>query len=1555
MFVHGLGGDSRKTWSKNNDPDLFWPERWLPYDPSIGKARISSFGYNASFRPGSSKSISNISDFAKELLYEMKFSQGDDSKNLGIGILPIVFVVHSMGGLVVKKAYLLGRNDSQYQDLVHSISAVVFLATPHRGTNLAEVLNRVLTASFQSPKNFITDLNKNSSALEELNEQFRHVAPRISIISFYETLATPIGPTRMQVLEKDSSILGYPKEVSKALNADHHDICKYSDPEDPNYISVRNALRALVGRFHSKGADVASSQVLEQASLIQKLLGVLSEPEEDFNSFRRWWFPGTCDWVLREPVVESWLDDSLESRVVWFNASPASGKSILATRIINHLASTNHLCQYYFFKFGDQTKRSTSAMLRSLAFQIAKHIPNYWHNLLELSMGGLRLEKADTALIWQRLFESVLFTIETSQPLYWVIDALDEAESPKILLDLLRTVASSRTTIRILIISRKTEPLVLAFDRLSGRLPVHLLEKGAHDFNSVDIQTFVNEEIKHMRGSKELKEQVASRVVTRASGNFLWVRLVLEEVLSCHTEEAIQETLDEIPSDMTDLYRRMELAIMNNSKKGDKSLARTLLQWTICAQRPLSLKELSEALRPEFPTFLDLGRTIRDVCGQFIQVNQTGHVGMVHQTARDYLLQTVNDELCVKPKRTHEILFLKTVSTIFNMGSGSQLTRDRQILSSIESFVVYAATSWMFHLRQSGTATDEALDVLVKLFRSTKVLNWIYLLANQGRMEILVKAAKVLNSFVSAIRRINASRNPLLHRLSDLELLDKWIIDLPKVVGKFGKYLLSDPSVIFKLVAPFCPNGSILYQQFHKAGLAIVTISGISNMTWNDNLARITLPQGNQAWKIACTGQNVAVLSSTGMIVIWNSDNFTKVCTLRHLEPVTAICFDTKGNQMVSCGLYNTKLWSVPSGQLISSIPTPADSRAMTVAFTENDAKIIVGSNDKTIRYLHTKNLSVGWQTSTMAHLKEASEIEGAVANSPMCMAFNGDATQIGVSYRGFPLSVWGLDEARCIGRCRRVQDSLDRQGSSSNSWFAVDRFTWNPVSGHVIGIYRDGCLFKWHPITDETQEVQSAADEVAASADGKLFVTSNSNGTVRVWSFTYFSVIYQLSSSDLVMGLAFSPDGKRFYDLRGSSINAWEPNSLVRFLETEESSSDTASEDHSSTLISQASEACLEQYEAVSSLSIAPVGEWYCVGNEEGAVDLFNSRTGESTEFARLLNFLSITHIAWSGNAEHIAVADLGGEIVLKRLTPQGHSNLKGTIGLSPMMSPKSDLEGRGIHQILFSRDSRLLLIVTEDRGQVVGVTDATLRASTKLENARVRRWLHHPTQDHLFLAFGIDDVKIFRWDDLSVQGGLVYHEGRPRFDSHTSFYAGDDQAFGLMPFTVNSKGANHASSSVNKAMLTQDGKHVLVEIHDSFGQEGMTSRLLVFDNASFELKTEGDSVNTLTYLHIPPAITSKVEIALGILAGSRLVFLDQDLWVYTFKIGSKYGEEAPRRHYFIPRDWVSTEGLELCSMMRDGTLLCPKHDQVALIGNSLNGNEFGASMCTGWKTPLT
>jgi hypothetical protein len=50
-------------------------------------------------------------------------------------------------------------------------------------------------------------------------------------------------------VEKDSSTLGYPNEISAPLVADHHGICKYASPKDTNYMKVRDLLKSLISRF----------------------------------------------------------------------------------------------------------------------------------------------------------------------------------------------------------------------------------------------------------------------------------------------------------------------------------------------------------------------------------------------------------------------------------------------------------------------------------------------------------------------------------------------------------------------------------------------------------------------------------------------------------------------------------------------------------------------------------------------------------------------------------------------------------------------------------------------------------------------------------------------------------------------------------------------------------------------------------------------------------------------------------------------------------------------------------------------------------------------------------------------------------------------------------------------------------------------------------------------------------------------------------------------------------------------------------------------------------
>ena len=210
------------------------------------------------------------------------------------------------------------------------------------------------------------------------------------------------------------------------------------------------------------------------------------------------------------------------------------------------------------------------------------------------------------------------------------------------------------------------------------------------------------------------------------------------------------------------------------------------------------------------------------------------------------------------------------------------------------------------------------------------------------------------------------------------------------------------------------------------------------------------------------------------------------------------MCFNTGCDRLVTYGVKTTKVWAIPSGELLSSVPNPAGAKATAVTFAENDGKILIASEDKIIRFVYASNVEGGWQVLDSALLKDTTPVEGGFITSPCCMTFNADATQIAVAYRGFPLSVWSTSKPRLIGRCKHVTEHRPGHARPSVSWMAVDRVAWNPVNGHLVRLYKDGCIFKWDPIGDEGHEARTMADKIEVSPDGKLFVTSDSNGTVK-------------------------------------------------------------------------------------------------------------------------------------------------------------------------------------------------------------------------------------------------------------------------------------------------------------------------------------------------------------------------------------------------------------------------------------------------------------------------
>lgn len=239
IFVHGLGGGSRKTWSKTSSITHYWPQEWLPKDSAFENVRMHSFGYDSDWVKGKDNCL-NIHHFGKSLLGEMSTSPYLSQANTAI-----VLIGHSMGGLVIKKAYMLARQGAAYKDLAERVHTICFLATPHRGSDSAKLLNNILHFAYSS-RAYVADLERGSGAVQSINDEFRNYSADVDLWSFYETQKLKIGILSTLIVDPDSATLGYREEKQIPMNADHRSICKFETPTDPNYVVIRNALASMV-------------------------------------------------------------------------------------------------------------------------------------------------------------------------------------------------------------------------------------------------------------------------------------------------------------------------------------------------------------------------------------------------------------------------------------------------------------------------------------------------------------------------------------------------------------------------------------------------------------------------------------------------------------------------------------------------------------------------------------------------------------------------------------------------------------------------------------------------------------------------------------------------------------------------------------------------------------------------------------------------------------------------------------------------------------------------------------------------------------------------------------------------------------------------------------------------------------------------------------------------------------------------------------------------------------------------------------------------------------
>ena len=228
VFVHGLQGHPQRTWQSSvtsqqhtaggnsfkrwrdhlrdkEGAGVFWPADLIPQD--FPELRVLTYGYDSKVTGyyASSKSKNGIFDHGNSLLNAL------NRKRTNLSNRPIIFIAHSLGGLVVKQALIEARkriSSSHVHDIYTSACAVIFFGTPHRGSDSASwglmASNLAKAAQMDVNDAILRDLDpaSGSSKLLELRRDFHDVlqdSRQQSPVQLY-TFQEELGMTSLKAL-----------------------------------------------------------------------------------------------------------------------------------------------------------------------------------------------------------------------------------------------------------------------------------------------------------------------------------------------------------------------------------------------------------------------------------------------------------------------------------------------------------------------------------------------------------------------------------------------------------------------------------------------------------------------------------------------------------------------------------------------------------------------------------------------------------------------------------------------------------------------------------------------------------------------------------------------------------------------------------------------------------------------------------------------------------------------------------------------------------------------------------------------------------------------------------------------------------------------------------------------------------------------------------------------------------------------------------------------------------------------------------------------------------
>ncbi|KAI1426992.1 hypothetical protein F5Y12DRAFT_739426 [Xylaria sp. FL1777] len=247
VAVHGLNGHREKTWTAANG--VHWLRDLLPKDlPGI---RVLTWGYDANTHSSDRVSCQYLYDHARELVSDLT-----RKRSLTQSVeRPIIFIAHSLGGLVVKSALIHSDGARQgalieHRSIKTSTYGVVYMGTPHQGgssVQLGRVLVNVASIFIAADDRILKHLERDSEWLQQQLSQYNPISNQFVTKFAYETYETPtILGHKILVVPKASAVVpGQANAEPIAINSDHINMVKFSGNTDGGYIKVSETLQII--------------------------------------------------------------------------------------------------------------------------------------------------------------------------------------------------------------------------------------------------------------------------------------------------------------------------------------------------------------------------------------------------------------------------------------------------------------------------------------------------------------------------------------------------------------------------------------------------------------------------------------------------------------------------------------------------------------------------------------------------------------------------------------------------------------------------------------------------------------------------------------------------------------------------------------------------------------------------------------------------------------------------------------------------------------------------------------------------------------------------------------------------------------------------------------------------------------------------------------------------------------------------------------------------------------------------------------------------------------